>query len=57
MSRAAIFVSLIVVTQILLVLYSLRRRSKNAPEIEQVGRECMKQVEVIVDTLYSWTQE
>jgi len=56
-SRAAIFVSLIAVTQILFVLYSLRRRAKNAPEIETVGKECMKQIDIIVDTLYSWTQE
>lgn len=37
-------------------MLNVRRRSKDADEIEAVGAECMKQISVIVDTLYAWTE-
>lgn len=54
--RAALFISMLGVGQWLLVYLNIRRRSKDADEIETVGAECMKQINVIVDTLYAWTQ-
>lgn len=57
MARAGIFVLLIALSQIAFLLYSLRRRSKNAPEIDAVSQECLKQIGVITDTLYIWAND
>lgn len=57
MARAGIVVGSLLALQLGSIALNFRRRARDQKEIEAVGTELMKQVQVVIDQVYIWGRE
>ena len=57
MERAGLFAGMLTLGALALVWSNFRRQSRDHAETDQVGKELLAQVELVIDELYAWSKK